>query len=435
MHKETPPVPVNNTSSSYGSVTKTFHWLTALLLISAFILGLFASDLAHEIQSASFDGAPETISRAVLLFSLHKTIGLAAFFTALGRIIWAISQPKPGLLHPENKPEALAAEVVHWVLYGAMVAVPLTGWLHHAASPGFAPIWWPFGQNLPFVTKSEAVAGLFGTLHWIAGKALMITFFLHVAGALKHVVIDRDATLRRMLPGSAELPKPPAQQHSALPAFVALALWGAIFIGGTMLSQQAGSHADHDHAAEQGEPTTSAQPSAAAQAQQAAGGSSEANWIVESGTLGLTIQQMGSGVSGAFANWSADIQFDDPQAPGPAGTVVVEIDIASLSLGTVTDQAMGPDYFDSATYPTARYEAQIEKLATGYQAVGDLTLRDKSLPLTLPFSLVLNGDRAEMKGQTSVNRLDFDIGKGTQDEGTLGFSVELEISLTAQKTN
>lgn len=428
-------MPVNNTFSSYGSVTKTFHWLSALLLISAFILGLFANDLAHEIQSASFDGAPETISRAVLLFSLHKTIGLAAFFTALGRILWAIGQPKPGLLHPENKPEALAAEVVHWVLYGAMVAVPLTGWIHHAATTGFAPIWWPFGQDLPFVAKSEAVAGLFGTLHWIAGKALMVTFFLHVAGALKHVVIDRDATLRRMLPGSAELPKPPAQKHSVIPAALALVLWAGLFVTGTLLAQQSAGHADHDPAVAQGDVGTSAQQSAASPAHPSGDGSEGANWRVESGTLDLTIQQMGSGVSGTFANWSADIQFDDPEAPGPAGTVVVEIDIASLSLGTVTDQAMGPDYFDSARYPTARYEARLVKLATGYQAVGDLTLRDKSLPLTLPFTLVLKGDRAEMTAHTSVNRLDFDIGKGTQDEGTLGFSVELNIALAAQKSN
>jgi cytochrome b561/polyisoprenoid-binding protein YceI len=432
-------VPVNNTFSSYGSVTKTFHWLSALLLISAFILGLFANDLAHEIQSASFDGAPETISRAVLLFSLHKTIGLAAFFTALGRILWAIGQPKPGLLHPENKPEALAAEVVHWVLYGAMVAVPLTGWIHHATTTGFAPTWWPFGQDLPFVAKSETVAGLFGTLHWIAGKALMITFFLHVAGALKHVVIDRDATLRRMLPGSAELPKPPAQKHSAVPAALALVLWGGLLGAGTIMAQQSAGHADHDHAVAQDEIGTitqqSTQQSAQAPAQPSDDGSSGANWSVKSGMLGLTIQQMGSGVSGSFANWSADIQFDDPETTGPAGTVVVEIDIASLSLGTVTDQAMGPDYFDSARYPTARYDARLEKLATGYQAVGELTLRDKRLPLTLPFTLVLQGDRAEMTAHTSINRLDFDIGKGTQDEGTLGFAVELDIVLTAQKAN
>jgi len=30
--------------------------------------------------------------------------------------------------------EALAAETVHWLLYGALVLVPLSGWIHHAAT-------------------------------------------------------------------------------------------------------------------------------------------------------------------------------------------------------------------------------------------------------------------------------------------------------------
>lgn len=410
----------NNTFSSYGSVTKSFHWLTALLLISAVLLGLVASDLAHQIESPSFDGSPDVISRAVLLFSLHKTIGIAAFFTAVARIIWALSQPKPGLLHPENKPEALAAEVVHWLLYGAMVATPLTGWIHHAASTGFAPIWWPFGQNLPFVAKSENLSELFAMLHWVSSTTLQITFLLHVAGALKHVVIDRDSTLRRMLPRSGDLPLPPKQQHSALPAVLALVIWGGVLGYGALLAQQA-----HE---QNGQGATTAQ---AKTAQAPVTG----NWQVESGNLALTIQQMGSAVSGEFANWQAEITFDAPDSPGPAGQVAVEIDISSLSLGTVADQAMGPDYFDTATYPTAHFDAQLEKTETGYQAVGELRIRDKSQPLILPFTLDINGDTAKMRGQTTVNRLDFDIGKGTQDAGTLGFEVVLDISLTAQKTN
>lgn len=422
-------MPAQNTTSSYGSVTKSFHWLTALLLISAFLMGLIANDLAHDIQSPSFDGSAETLSRAVLLFSIHKTIGVAAFFTGLARIVWALSQPKPGLLHPENKPEALAAEVVHWVLYGAMVATPLTGWIHHAASTGFAPIWWPFGQELPFVAKSDATAALFGALHWISTKTLMVTFGLHVAGALKHVVIDRDATLRRMLPNSGDLPTPPAQKHSLVPAAIAAVIWAAVLTGGVMLAQST----PHDH---DGHSHAEASPAAQAGAQsenQASNGTG--NWTVQDGKLALTIQQMGSSVSGSFANWQADITFDTPDAPGPAGQVAVEIDITSLTLGTVTDQAMGADYFDSATYPKARFEAQLEKLETGYQAVGELTIRDKTQPLTLPFTLQINGDTAQMQGQTVVNRLDFDIGAGTQDAGTLGFEVVLDISLTAQQTN
>lgn len=427
-------MPHSNSSSSYGSVSKTFHWLTAFLLITAFLLGMISSNLAHTIQSPDFDGAQDTIDRAVLLFSLHKTIGLASFFVALARILWALRQPKPGLLHPDNKPEALAAEVVHWMLYGAMVATPLTGWIHHAATTGFAPIWWPFGQNLPFVPKSEPVSALFASLHWIAGKALLISVVLHVAGAIKHVVIDRDATLRRMLPGTRALPEPPAQTHSAVPAFVALALWAAILTTGALLGGQAQDHSTHDH----GHTSSTVQS-----APEDSSGSTDpaetrvddgiGNWIVDSGRLGLTIQQMGSDITGSFASWAADIQFDDPETPGPAGQVAVEIDIKSLSLGTVTDQAMGADYFDSSTYPTARFEAKLEKLETGYQAVGQLTIRDKSLPLTLPFTLALKEDHAEMSGQVTVNRLDFDIGLGTQDAATLGFDVVIEISLKAER--
>lgn len=68
-----------NTFTSYGSVAKTFHWLTALLIFSAFPLGYIANELAHEIQSPGFDGSQAVIARATLLFSLHKTVGVAVF--------------------------------------------------------------------------------------------------------------------------------------------------------------------------------------------------------------------------------------------------------------------------------------------------------------------------------------------------------------------
>ena len=86
---------------------------------------------------------------------------------------------------------------------------------------------------------------------------------------------------------------------------------------------------------------------------------------------------------------------------------------------------MGPDYFDQATYPTATFEGEIEKTADGYKAIGPLTIRDQSVPITLPFELTLDGDKASMRGQTTVNRLDFNIGQGTQDEGTLACAVEI----------
>lgn len=415
-------MPARNTVSTYGSVTKTFHWLTALLIFTAFPLGYFANELAEYIQSPDFDGAQSTIDNARTLFSLHKTIGVAVFFTALLRILWAMTQEKPGLLHPDNKPEALAAELVHWLLYISLVAVPLSGWIHHAATTGFAPILWPFGQSLPFVAKSETLADLFAGIHEILIWTMAIALALHIAGALKHHVIDKDSTLRRMLPGSNEMPLPPAQSHSRLPAFAAVALFAAVLGVGSLLGL-AESHGDHDHSQDTA-------PLASQEQTAASGG-----WRVEDGTLSISIVQMGSSVTGQFADWSANITFKDPASPGPAGQVDVTISIPSLRLGTVTDQAMGPDYFDSATYPTARFEGQIEKTDDGYLASGPLTIRDQSVPVTLPFDLAIDGDRASMSGRTTVNRMDFNIGQGTKDEGTLAFAVEIAVDLTAVRND
>ncbi|MGR3759640.1 cytochrome b/b6 domain-containing protein [Roseobacteraceae bacterium NS-SX3] len=404
-------MPRHNTFASYGSVAKTFHWLTALLIFTLFPLGYFANQLAHHIESPGFDGSQAVIEQASLLFSLHKTLGVTLFFVALARILWALTQRKPGLLHPDRKAEALAAETVHWLLYGSLVAVPLAGWIDHAATTGFAPIWWPFGQGLPFVPKSPAVAEVFASLHWLLVWTLAGALVLHIAGALKHHVIDRDATLRRMLPGSAQAPQPPQQSHSALPVLAALAVWAAVLGGGAI----AGMFPRGGHIAV-AQPRTAPAP----------GG-----WQVESGTLGIAVTQMGSTVTGQFGDWTADIQFEEPAAPGPAGSVEVTVAIPSLTLGSVTAQAMGPDYFDSASHPAATYTAEIEKLEDGYQAVGDLTLKGQSVPLTLPFTLALDGNRAVMAGSATVNRLDFDIGQGVKDEGTLAFDVVIDVALEA----
>ncbi|UWQ47311.1 cytochrome b/b6 domain-containing protein [Leisingera aquaemixtae] len=413
-------MPGQNTFQSYGSVAKTFHWLTALLIFSAFPLGYFANELAHQIQSPGFDGSQAVIERATLLFSLHKTIGVAVFFTALLRILWALSQPKPGLLHPDRKAEALAAEMVHWLLYGSLVAVPLSGWIHHAATTGFAPIWWPFGQSLPFVPKSEAVAGVFGGVHWVLVWTLAGALGLHIAGALKHHVIDRDATLRRMLPGHASLPQPPAQSHSLLPLLAALLVWAGVLGGGAALGLIGGKQAVETGTAA---PVVAAEP----------GPGAASGWVVQSGTLGITVTQMGGAVAGSFGEWSAVINFEEPAAPGPAGDVEVTVAIPSLQLGTVTQQAMGADYFDSANFPTALFQAEIEKQAEGYQAIGTLTIKDQTVPVTLPFDLALEGDSAKMTGGLTLNRLDFGIGKSLPDESSLGFAVDVAVELEAKR--
>ncbi|CUJ89264.1 hypothetical protein RUE5091_00846 [Ruegeria denitrificans] len=406
-------MPSTNTFSSYGSVTKTFHWLTALLIFTALPLGWFANNLAQAIYDPSIPTTEDDLVQAVRLFSLHKTVGVTVFFVALARILWALTQTKPGLLNADHKPEAFAAEVVHWLLYGSLVLVPLTGWLHHAAAEGFAPILWPLGQNLPFVPKSPYVAEVTAGLHWLFILVLAGSLILHIAGALKHHVVDKDSTLRRMLPGRSDAPQPPAQHHSALPAFAAVAIWGAVLLGGW----STGVFSDHSVAASDTAELAEVQ----------------SDWQVQEGTLSITITQLGSPVTGTFADWTAAIAFEDPSEPGLAGTVDVTIAISSLSLGTVTDQAMGSDFFDSNQFPTAQFKADLYKTDTGYEARGPLTIRDKSVDVVLPFTLDLQDNTATMNGAMELNRLDFDVGKSMSGEDSLAFAVAVSVDLIAQR--
>ena len=389
-------------SNRYDSLTKAFHWATALLILALFPLGVIANDWPYDTN--------EALATKAQLFSIHKTLGVAVFFVALARIGWALTRRKPGPLHPDRKAETFLADLVHWLLYISLVIVPLSGWIHHAATEGFAPIWWPFGQSLPLVPKDEAVAGLFAGIHWLMTKVMIAAVLLHIAGALKHHIVDKDATLRRIWFGRPALPDVPPHRTNLPAALGALAIAaGGVFVGSSFAGEE--------------EPLATAAPLAAV----------ASDWTVTDGTLSLTVRQLGNDVTGSFADWTSEIAFD-PDATGEAGSVRTTIAIGSLTLGSVTSQAMGPDFFDASAHPTALYEGPILTDGEGYRVDGTLTLKGTSAAVPLPFDLVLDGDTATMTGSTTIDRLTFAIGETMADESNLGFPVVVDITLTATRS-
>lgn len=396
---------LKNTPTRYGSVARFFHWSIAFSIITLIPLGMIADGMAFDTS--------EQLARKAFLFQIHKTFGVLVFFLALARIAWAISQPKPANLHPERRLESFMAELVHWLLYGSLVLVPLTGWIHHAATTGFAPILWPFGQDLPFVAKSEETAELFSVLHKTFERVLAFSLLLHIAGALKHHVIDKDVTLTRML-GRSEGGVPGPTKHTLAAPFAALAVWALALPAGMAFFHEPAAHAP--------------QPVAAVELTETTG-----NWEVTDGTLEISVMQFGSAVSGSFADWTAEINFTDDRRLPVAGSVNVEIAIPSLTLGSVTDQAMGADFFDAAQFPVARFSGDIVPVIDGYAADGTFTLKGVEQPLRFNFNLSVNEDSAEMDAKFELMRLDFGIGASMPDETSLGFPVEVKVALTARR--
>lgn len=399
-------MPLANTAQSYGSVARILHWLTALLILTAIPLGLIANDLPYDTS--------EALAQKAQLFSLHKTLGVAVFFVALIRILWALVQTRPQALHPERRAETALAEVAHWLLYLSLVIVPLSGWVEHAATTGFAPILWPLGQGLPFVPQSVAVAETAAAMHWLFTKILIVTILAHVAGALKHHLIDRDATLRRMISGRPA--GNPRARHRSWPAVAAAAIYG-VGAGVAFALMPA-------HEAPQTAPVVAEAPAATAVAP---------NWQVTEGTLGFGVRQMGAEVQGSFADWTAAIMFDEAAVEGKHGSVTVSIATDSLTLGSVTAQAKTADFLDTATHPAATFTADILPADQGYVAEGTLSLRGVEQPVSLPFTLTITGDTATMQGTATLDRRDFGMGATYTDESSVGFGVVVNVTLTAQR--
>ena len=395
----------SNTSLQYGAVARLFHWLTALGIFILIGSGVVAERWPY--------GTDAELATKVTLFSAHKTIGVLVFFIALMRILWAVTQPRPAPLHPDRKAEVFAAETVHWLLYGSIVMIPASGWIYHAATTGFAPIWWPFGQSLPFVPKSDSVAHVAKTLHLILNWVLWGSVALHIAGALKHQIVDQDLTIARMTRGVAAGDPDAKGASHMISAIAAMAVWGAVLGFGSV--------------------TGMFEPRPQQVATETALEEVDSEWVVQDGSLSITIQQMGSAVEGSFQDWTADITFEDQPTPGKTGEVTVEIATGSLQLGSVTSQAFGSDFLSVDAFPTAVFQADILNVADGYSADGTLVLKGIEMPVTLPFQMRIVDGVATMEGRTTLQRLEYGVGSNMADGSQLGLRVDVSVKLVAEK--
>jgi polyisoprenoid-binding protein YceI len=123
--------------------------------------------------------------------------------------------------------------------------------------------------------------------------------------------------------------------------------------------------------------------------------------------------QAGAEFKGSFHKFNADVEF----APDALASshFDVQIDVRSVdSMDKDRDTTIrGPDIFDVAHWPTAHYVTRsFTKTATGYAAVGALTLRGvtKDVPIDFQFTPAAAG--AKLEGSAKVKRLDFGAGQG-----------------------
>ncbi len=181
-------MPLRNEPDRWGAVPQFLHWLIVLLILVQGAIGLVMVDLPRR---------PSVFA----IYNLHKSLGLTILALVILRLAWRLYDRRPVPL-PMPRWQRRAAEAMHAALYVLLFAVPLSGWLFDS-STGLRPLYWWGQVRMPSLTGgglSEAWQHRLATLHETLFWLLIGLAGLHVAAALKHHVIDRNDTLRRMLP-------------------------------------------------------------------------------------------------------------------------------------------------------------------------------------------------------------------------------------------
>ena len=186
--------PWRNDPARYGRVSQAFHWTVALLIVAAVALGLSLGNWPR--------GHPTRES----VIMIHKSIGLIIIGLAIMRLSWLLRSPAPPAAASLSTWQRRGARVVHNLLYALMFALPISGIvLSQAAGKEVTLFDWltlptfvSHDPTVPITQRPLVIAC--EILHTVVFKfALFAAITLHLAGSLKHALIDREpAMLRRM---------------------------------------------------------------------------------------------------------------------------------------------------------------------------------------------------------------------------------------------
>ena len=405
----------------YSTGAIVLHWLLALAMAFQVALG-FA--MPHQ--------GPHSFAP----MQLHKSIGITILLLTLIRLAWRLVRRPPDAV--ERGLTAMLAKIVHWSFYAVLLLGPITGWIIVSTARLRVPtilfgvVPWP---HLPLPgSLSEPMESVHEALAWIA----IALFVLHVLGALRHQFMLRDPVIGRMSPGG-----------SVAAAIVLLIATVAIYFGvGFYVSQkyllpalQSGRAS-----APRGPPRTRrchcrrplrgpellrrrSRPRPRPHKRQALPRCGRSQAERSSASRSATAAPRSSG---SFKAWNGTIQMD-PDHPQSAD-IRMTIKLASASVGDATQNAMlqGAEFFATSADPVATWRsARVTQTNSGhYRASGTLTLKGKSRPQAIDFTLSGDGLRRHVTGSASIDRTAFGIGTGQAGEG-LGKLVSLNFAFDA----
>jgi len=170
--------------TGYNKLSKSLHWLSAILVFGMFAAGYWMVDLTY--YSEWYKTAPHW----------HKSVGICLIALTILRLFWKTISSSPAI---EGSPfEKKAAAAAHHLLYVLLFTLFLSGYLISTADGRGIDVfgWFEVPGLGAFIENQADYAGL---VHEYVAYALIALTSLHALAALKHHFINKDNTLKKML--------------------------------------------------------------------------------------------------------------------------------------------------------------------------------------------------------------------------------------------
>lgn len=185
---------MSDSKTQLSRVTITLHWIVGLTMMAMLAMGIYMEE-----------------NEVFALYDLHKSIGVIIFLFILARVVWRIRQGWPEPVNRYKRVEQVMGKAVHYILLIGSVLIPLSGMMMSGTGGHGIAV---FGLELmaanpdpanPYdvIPLSATMAKAGHIVHSLGSNLVIAALILHIAGALKHHLMDKDSTLRRMLGASA----------------------------------------------------------------------------------------------------------------------------------------------------------------------------------------------------------------------------------------
>jgi cytochrome b561 len=167
----------------YTPLAIFLHWLLAVLIVAMIGVGWYMMSIEDEPGSDWY-------------FNLHKSVGIVVAVLIVLRLAWRLGHRPHALPSSVARWQATASRATHWLLYLAMLAMPIAGFIGALLSKSGIVF---FGWQVPrLMAENHDLSEIFFDAHSVIAWILVALIVLHVLAGLKHLVYDKDGVFQRM---------------------------------------------------------------------------------------------------------------------------------------------------------------------------------------------------------------------------------------------